>query len=85
MTSDTLLTACALLELVERQGGNTIDIDDSLTLLAGERCAHASVSLYLAAVVVNVCKDADFNLSEFISSERAAALAVEQPDPGGMA
>lgn len=85
MTPDNLLNACALAELVARQDGDTRALDDAVALLGGEMCSHAAIALYWCGAFVNLAKDADFDIAEFIAAERAAALAVEQPDPGGMA
>ena len=63
MTSDSLLDAVALVELVARQGGDTCDLDDALSLLAGTSCGHAAVSLYLAGALVNVAKATGFDLN----------------------
>ena len=45
-------------------------------------CQHAAIALYWCGAFVALARDVDFNIAEFISSERAEALAVEQPDPG---
>lgn len=80
MTSDTLLNACALIELVARQDGDTIALDDHISLIGDAVCDHHRIALYVTGALVNICKDVGFDLTAFINHERGEAFRE-----GGMA
>lgn len=84
VNADPVLDALALIELIQRLGGNTAIINDYTSLMGNNQHQH-QINLYLARMVVSIASSTSFPLSALIARERADALTPPEQPIGGMA
>jgi hypothetical protein len=80
MSTDPLLNALALIELVQRLGGAGPLYE--YTTPEGAECGHQISCLALADIVVSVAESTGFDLQSLIDERRERILTPDEPPPG---